>query len=88
MVHYDPYVLLLYKRKPLFGNGTQPCQNLGRLQTTTWCFAMQFDISPWEEVILKRREKGCYFEELDQVLMKKGGIPPAGVVGTIFFLHL
>ena len=65
MAHYDPNVLLLCKKEPLFGNGTQPHQNLGGPQTTMWCFAVQFEDFPQEEANLKRREKGCYFEEYD-----------------------
>ena len=42
----------LHEKELPFGNGSQPCKNVGRPQTTTCCFAMQFDSSLRKEAIL------------------------------------
>ena len=51
MAHCDLNALFLHKREPLFRNGTQPHQNLGRPWTTMSCFAMQFEIFLKKETI-------------------------------------
>ena len=75
MAHYDLIAFLLHERELLLGNGAQPHQNLGRPQTTTLCFATQFEIflekEPffcWEE---KKERKETLFGDAEWILMRE-----------------